>query len=270
VPYARRDGVQLYYEVEGQGPPLLLLEGLGYGLWMWYRQRPALRAHFTLVLPDHRGVGRSDKPDEPYTIGILAEDALAVLDAAGVGRTHVLGVSMGGMVALDLALRHPERVDRLVLVSTTPGGPQAEPMPQATLDALLAARALPGREGLRAAMALAFAPGYPEAHPEEVERILDWRVEQPQPAYAWARQFQAAASFDVSGRLHEVTHPTLVVAGSADRVLPASNSALLGRRLRNGRVHVFEGAGHLVFIERADEFNALVVGFLTAGGSEDA
>lgn len=262
MPYAPLNGIRLYYEEEGSGPPLLLLEGLGYALWMWFRQRPALRQHFRLVLPDTRGVGLSDIPPGPYTIDLFAADALALLDHLAMPRAHVLGVSMGGMVAQALALRSPDRVERLVLVSTTPGGPAAAPMPPRTAEALLAARTLPPREGLRAAMALAFSDGYVAAHPAEVEQILDWRLERPQPPEAWMWQLQAGQAFDVSARLHEIRHPTLVVAGSADRVLPVANAYLLASRLPHATLHIFAGAGHLVFIEQADAFNRLVVAFL--------
>ncbi|MDR5682651.1 MAG: alpha/beta fold hydrolase [Armatimonadota bacterium] len=262
MPYAQVNGIRLYYEEEGTGPPLLLLEGLGYALWMWFKQRPALRRRFHLIAPDNRGVGLSDKPDAPYTIDLFADDAAALLDHLGVRRTHVLGVSMGGMIALNLSLRHPDRVDRLVLVNTTPGGPDAVPMPPQTAQALLAARALPPREGLRAAMALAFSPPYMQSHPEEIERIVDWRLQNPQPPEAWMRQFAAGQAFDVSSRLHEVRHPALVIAGSDDRVLPPANAQLLADRLPNAERVVFEGTGHLLFIERSEEFNRLVEEFL--------
>ncbi|MDQ7828761.1 MAG: alpha/beta fold hydrolase [Armatimonadota bacterium] len=262
MPYAHLNGIRLYYEEEGSGPPLLLLEGLGYALWMWFRQRPALRQHFRLVLPDTRGVGLSEAPPGPYTIDLFASDAVALLDHLEIPRAHVLGVSMGGMVAMALALHYPERVERLVLVNTTAGGPEAVPMPPETLQALLAARALPPRDGLRAAMALAFATGYMAAHPEEVEQILDWRLARPQSPEAWAWQFQAGQAFDLSAHLREIRHPTLVVAGSADRVLPVANAALLADRLPHARLRVFEGGGHLVFIEQAEAFNRLVVDFL--------
>ncbi len=262
MPFIRRDGVRIYYEVAGSGPALLLLEGLGYGLWMWSKQRPVLAHRFTLVMPDHRGNGQSDKPDTPYTVRLLAEDALAVLDELGVERAHVLGVSLGGMVALELVLHAPERVLGLVLVSTTPGGAASQPMPPATQEAWLAARTLPPREGLRAAMALAFGPGYMEAHPDEVEWILDERLRAPQPDHAWLRQLQAASQFDVADELGRIQHPTLVIAGSEDRVVPTSNAHLLASLIPSAQLVVLEGAGHLVFWERAEEVNAEVARFL--------
>lgn len=262
MPFVRRNGVRIHYEVAGSGPALLLLEGLGYGLWMWSKQRPALARHFTLVMPDHRGNGQSDKPDEPYTIRLLAEDALAVLNELGMERAHVLGVSLGGMVALELAVYFPERVRGLVLASTTPGGPHADPMPRVTQEAWLAARTLPPREGLRAAMALAFGSGYMETHPDEVEWILTERLRAPQPDHAWLRQLQAAWQFDVFDALGGIEHPALVIAGSEDRVVPTSNAHVLAGRIPNARLVVFEGAGHLVFWERAEEFNAEVIRFL--------
>ena len=124
--------MRIEWESTGEGSPLLLIQGLGYGRWGWEPIVPGLAARHRVVSFDNRGIGGSDKPEGPYTAAQMAGDALQVLDEAGIERAHVLGASLGGMIAQELAVAAPERVDRLVLGCTTPGGPDAVPMPEVT------------------------------------------------------------------------------------------------------------------------------------------
>ena len=132
MPYAERDGAKIYYESRGQGPTLLLLEGLGYGLWMWRGQSPKLEGRFRLLLVDNRGVGDSTPLSGPYSMTEFARDALAVLDAEGVDRAAVLGPSMGGFIAQSIAALAPSRVSALVLSCTSTGGPTSQGIPPET------------------------------------------------------------------------------------------------------------------------------------------
>ena len=140
MPYADNHGTRIYWEERGAGDPLLLIMGLGYTSEMWYRMAPLLSARYRTILYDNRGVGRSDAPEGPYPIATMADDAAAVLDAAGVDRAHVFGVSLGGMIAQELALRYPAPVRSLVLGCTHCGGAQAVP-PSEEARKVLAARA---------------------------------------------------------------------------------------------------------------------------------
>ena len=115
------NGINMYYETHGEGEPLLLIEGLGYSSWMWYKQIPELSKEYRVIVYDNRGVGRSAKPDSEYTIELMADDAASLLTALGVESAHVLGVSMGGYIAQELALRHPEKVRSLILAGTNRG-----------------------------------------------------------------------------------------------------------------------------------------------------
>ena len=258
------DGHRLHAEVTGVGPPLLLIQGLGYATWGWEQHVPALAERFRTITFDNRGAGRSDKPDEPYSIELLAEDALVVLDELGSRPAHVVGFSMGGYIALTLARRWPDAVASLVLVATSCGGSEAHGVPEATARAWAEASALPPAEFARRSMPLSYAPGWADAHPDEFERFLTARLRHPTPGFAWRRQLAACEEFLTAGiDVDAVAVPALVVHGTADRVVPYPNAELLVRRLPQAEHLRLEGAGHLALLERPDEVSRAIVEFLS-------
>ena len=258
------DGGELYVEEHGAGEPVLPIQGLGYAMWAWHAQVPALAAARRAIVFDNRGAGRSVKARGPYTIELLAEDAAAVLeDVAGGVPAHVVGLSMGGYIALTLALRHPELVRSLVLTGTAAGGPETSPVPAATLDAWLAAAGLPPEEYARRTMPISFAPGWTEEHREEYERLLAARLEFPTPPECWAAQYDACTVFLECGvPVEQIDVPSLVLHGDADRVVPVENGRSLARRLLHARLVVLAGRGHLAPLETPDAFNAEALRFL--------
>ncbi len=262
MPYARANGLQLYYELHGQGTPLCLIEGIGYATWMWLRQLEALAGRHQVLIYDNRDVGRSDLAEQPYTIADMAADLAGLLDALGMGRVHVVGVSMGGFIAQEFALAYGERVRGLVLVGTHFGGAEAVPVPAEALQRMYPDQEMPPQERLRWAMAYAFAPGYAESHPELVDGLIRARLALPQVAEAWLRQANASRDFDTSARLGGLAGRTLVVHGEQDQVVPVANAQLLAERLPRAELAILPGGGHLVFIEQAERFNALVLDFL--------
>lgn len=259
-----RDGLELRAEVEGDGPTLLLIQGLGYATWGWARTVPALAERFRVIAFDNRGAGRSDKPDDTYSVELLAEDALAVVDALGERPAHVAGFSLGGYIALTLALRHREAVEALVLLSTTCGGPDSQGVPEATLAAWRGASGLDPPAYARETMPLSFAPGWTDEHPGEFEELLTARLAHPSPAFAWRRQFDAAERFLESGvDPSEVTQRTIVIHGTEDRVVPYANAELLASRIPRCELVRLEGAGHLALLERPGEVNDAITGFFS-------
>ncbi len=262
MPYAEANGIRLYYELLGKGPPLALVEGLGYASWMWFRQAAPLAAHHRLLVYDNRDVGQSDKPGAHYTIRDMADDLAALLSALGIPHTHLMGVSMGGLVAQEFALAYPDRLEKLVLVGTHFGGPEMVPIPPETQALMVPDISLSPVERIRKAMAVAFAPGYAEGHPEVIDTIVAMRLPSLQPHASWVRQAQAGARFDTSTRLGEIAAPTLVVHGDLDRVVPVENARMLAQRLPHAELLVLPGGGHLLFIEQADRFNRAVLDFL--------
>jgi 3-oxoadipate enol-lactonase len=259
VTAAAPSGVRIAWERRGTGEPLLLVHGLGYARWGWEPVADALAEANEIVLFDNRGIGQSDAPAGPYSVSDMAGDAVAVLDAAGLERAHVLGTSLGGMIALQLVLDHPERVDRLVLACTTPGGAGASPMPERTVRLMAEAQGLPAEVALRRFVENAFAPDPDQV---EIERIMRHRIATAQSPTAWAAQASAGAAFDAWERLAEIGAQTLVLTGDQDAVVDPKNSELLAARIPHARLEVFRGGGHLFFWEQPEKFVSAVKEFL--------
>ena len=234
----------LYVEEHGDGDPVLLITGLGYAIWSWARQVPALASSYRAITFDNRGSGRSPKTPGPYSIEGLADDAAAVLDGR---RAHVVGHSMGGYVAQMLAVRHRELVRSLVLAGTGAGGPENVPVPESTLEIWLAAAGLPADEYARRTMYLSFSPGWTDEHPEEYEELLAARLEHPTPPETWRAQFDAATRFVENGPpVEQIDAPTLVLHGDADRIVPVENGRALARRISGARLVELRGRGHVI------------------------
>jgi 3-oxoadipate enol-lactonase len=256
---AESTGVRIAWEAVGTGPPVLLIHGLGYARWGWEPVVGPLAERFRVVTFDNRGIGESDVPPGPYSAAELAADTVAVLNAVEVDRAHVVGTSLGGMVAQELALSFPERVDKLVLACTTPGGPSAAPMPERTVSLIAEATTLAPELALRRFVENALATDAPD---ELVERIFRLRLEHPPDPAGWQAQAAAAATFDVFDRVGEIRAPTLILHGTDDGVVDVRNASLLAERIPAARVELFAGGGHLFFWEQPERFVELVTEFL--------
>ncbi len=267
--YARHGTLRIAYELRGRRhwrrPWLVLIQGVGFDRFGWAPVLRKLRRHFRLVLADNRGSGRSDLPEGSFRVADMAGDIVAVLDDAGIRRAHVMGVSLGGMVAQDLAFYHPERVDGLVLVSTTPGWPFAYPMPAASVRMLAATGGLTREDALWRHMENALSASTVQRRPELVDRIVELqRPRLPAGPQAWSAQAAAGASY--AGRLRQVSirARTLVLHGDADAVVDPRNGALLASRIPGARLVTFPDLGHLLFWEDPDGFAGAVISFLRA------
>lgn len=255
-------GVELAFDERGAGPWLLLLMGLGGRAEDWsepFTER--LARAFRVVRVDNRGAGRSAKPEGPYTIEQLAGDALAVLDAVGAIQAHVVGFSMGGMIAQELALLHGARVDRLVLVSTHEGGSAVVPPTEAAFAALRA-RGRDARAVVRGRVAAFAAPGWAEAHPQEVDELARIALEEPMPMSAFLSQAHAVAVGDRAARVPSLPHPTLVVHGARDALVPPANGERLARAIPGARLVMLPEVGHLPMWEAPDALATAIEDFL--------
>jgi pimeloyl-ACP methyl ester carboxylesterase len=312
MPYADNDGVSLYYEITDPGgedagatdaggragptdagddtdpaeattteddtETVALVEGLGYGRWMWRWQKDRLAGEgYRVVVWDNRGTGDSDEPEGPYTVEQMASDLEAVLDAADAESAHVVGASMGGMIAQQYALDY-DRAESLGLLCTSHGGEDAIDTPEETQARMFGApddvveQSSTGnqttsddadeREAIRYKMKPAMTDEFWAENDDLISDIVDWRL--AGDASDAAREAQAAGvmQFDSSDRLGEMDLPVLVAHGTDDRVLPVGNADLLAQKLPHAQLAVFEGGPHLFFIEQAETVNDRIVEFL--------
>jgi 3-oxoadipate enol-lactonase len=253
--------VHIAWEALGDGPPLLLIHGLGYERHGWGPIPGLLAEDFRVLLFDNRGIGESDVPPGPYSTAMMAGDALAVLDAAGAERAHVVGTSLGGMVAQELVLAAPERADRLVLACTTPGG-TTFPIPQRTLDAIARFPTLPPEEGYRLVVGNALSDTTVRERPELVDEIVAYRLAHPPDLAGWQAQAAASLGFDAIARLGEMRAPTLVMHGTGDHVVDVRNADLLAEVIPGAQLELYEERGHLFFWEEPERVARALKEFL--------
>jgi pimeloyl-ACP methyl ester carboxylesterase len=262
----RTNGQELFYEIHGAGPPLVLVMGIGYDSSLWTLQQvPALSTHFRVVLLDNRDAGRSSRADHPYTIADMADDVAGLLDALGIQRTHLLGLSMGSMIGMEFALRHADRLDRLVLA-----GPAAAPARSAVdpisiwswVKAHDPTGAVFGGQQFTWLCSSAFL-----RNQQAVQDTITLLASNPYPVEppAYDRQAQAYLRFDVLDRLDGIEAPTLVIAGEQDLLTPPWVAREVAGKIPEARIEIITGDGssHLVPLERPDDFNQLVMTFLT-------
>jgi pimeloyl-ACP methyl ester carboxylesterase len=258
----KANGVELYYEISGSGPCLVLIEGLGVATWIWEKQTPELSKHFTILTYDNRGAGKSEKPAGPYSISMMADDLASLLDSLKISQAHILGISMGGFIAQDFALRYPQKVDRLVLVSTSAGGPDHVPMAPEVLAQMFATDGAP-RNLTQRKLALAYSDSFMQDS-LEVEHLIDLRLADPQPPHAYMAQAMAGAAFNLSDKIQQIQAPCLIMAATGDRLVPVANAHNLAKKIPNNQLKIYEGYGHQFFVENAEMFNRDVIAFLTA------
>jgi len=262
MPYTETPGFRMEYETIGEGEPLLLINGLGSDRSEWLFQLPAFARRFLVIAFDNRGAGGSDTPPGPYTTAQMADDAVALLEHLAVDRAHILGVSLGGMIAQEIALRHPHRVRKLVLACTAPGG---EGSVRPTSEVLGAFVHFPGadpEEEIRRTLPFLYTEEYRRNHPEEVEAFVGRRLAKPVSAAGNAAQLAAAVGHSAWDRLGSIDVPTLVVTGDGDKVVSPENSRRIARRIPGAKLVLLPGAPHRFFAENADAFNREVLTFL--------
>ncbi len=259
---ANVNGIEIYYESHGSGEPLLLIMGLGANATGWYAQAPALSEQYRVIAFDNRGAGRSDKPNEPYSMPQLAEDAIGVLDTLGIGSAHVFGMSLGGMIAQELALRNPERVRTLILGATMCGGPRATFAGPQLVQQFIGLAGLPLAQAVEKGLSLLYSDDFIEKNKQRlIERALSVAHLTP-PVHGLQRQFMAVVGFNTYERLAVLRVPALVLTGTADKVIPCANSRVLAEAIAGARLTEFDGAGHGFLVERAEEVNAAILDFL--------
>jgi 3-oxoadipate enol-lactonase len=257
--------IEIYWESHGRGKPLLLISGVSGGTWTWEESIGAWSPHFRVIVFDNMGAGRSSKPDRPYVIREMAEHAAAVLDAAEEERVFVVGLSMGGMIAQEVALCYPGRISGLVLGCTHCGGSERIP-PAPEVIQKFADNAGLSLEGIiDKNLTLLVTPAFLRSGSDSLKRYRERQLDAPlQPDYALQRQLEAIRIFNACDRLGSIQTPTLILTADCDQLVPAENGRLLAKRITGAELKSFTNSGHLIYLERAHTFHQTVMEFFEA------
>jgi pimeloyl-ACP methyl ester carboxylesterase len=255
------DGARIHYEEHGAGEPVLLIMGLGSNAYGWYRTIPWLSERYRVIAFDNRGCGRSDVPEGAYSIAQMAADAVAVLDATGCETAHVAGASLGGMIAQRFAVAYPQRLRSLILVCTTPGGPNAARPTDEVTAALVQGGEDPSTVYRRNAWFL-YGEDTRTRHQERIEEDIVYRSKIPTLPTGYFGQIMAAVGHDVWDDLPSIAAPTLVLHGDADQLVPTANGPLIARRIPGAELVLVPGAGHMLQTDGGDAVRDAILAFL--------
>jgi 3-oxoadipate enol-lactonase len=265
MPRIKANDIELYHEIQGSGDPLLLIMGFGASSAAW---RPelveSLARSFQVITFDNRGTGQSDQPDEPYSLAMMADDAAGLLDALGIASAHVFGVSMGGMIAQEFALRHPGKVRGLVLGCTHCGAPVSIPAGQETVSLLMIPEGMDPREAAERTWPAVHTPEFIASNRDLLLEGMERALQHPTPLYARNRQMQAIQAWNSHERLSQLTAPTLVLTGDRDVLIPSQNSNILHERIAGSRLHIIPDAAHSFTSSHPEEAARAVTEFLNS------
>jgi 3-oxoadipate enol-lactonase len=254
--------LKIHWESYGEKEPLLLISGVSGGTWTWEENIETWSPHFRVIVFDNIGAGHSSKPNRPYTIEEMADHAAAVLDAAGVRQAGVVGLSMGGMIAQELALRHSNRVHRLVLGCTHCGVSNRIPPHPNVIQRFADNKDLSPEEIINKNLELLVTPQFLKSGSGTLNRYKERQLKAPfQPDYALKRQLEAIAGFDACERIGNIQVPTLILTADHDMLVPPENGRLLSSHIPNAVEKSFANAGHLIYLECAQNFNETVMNF---------
>lgn len=261
--YLNVGDIRMYYETHGQGEPMLLIMGLGGHTLDWGWVLPLKLAQYhRVIMFDNRGAGRSQQPSGPYSIAQMAEDTSNLMDSLGVEKARVFGVSMGGMIAQQLAIDQPQKVTKLVLGCTSPGGQDQISAPPEIQQYLEPQKNLDLYDALWWAAPAGMTPEFIRDHPEIVVRKNRANMQYPCSLEAYEAQLAAYRSFFAGDRLSEIQAPALVLAGSRDVLVPPENSRIIAEQIPGVVRREIFGAGHLFWISHPQETLSILCDFL--------
>lgn len=262
MPYKELANINLYYEVHGQGTPLVMIRGLGSNLDHWYAQAPTFAQYYKVIMFDNRGIARSSDPGGDYTVPMMAADTLGLMDALNLEQAYVMGLSMGGMIAQELAICHPNRIRGLVLVCTHCGGTE-QVRPSAEVSALFKEMIFENTpEAKVKAASTLFDRQTLEHSPEILAYYSQVSMKHPAKAEILIKQWQAVLQHDTFDRLPQITAPTLVITGTEDLLIPPRNSKILAEKIPRAELRIIPGGGHQVLIEQPALCNEAILDFL--------
>ncbi len=252
-----KDGLKLRYEIRGSGDPLALIMGFSGSSRGWGDPfLNLIEKRFKTVLIDNRGTGESDKPDAPWTMADMANDVAAVLDHAKIDRAHIYGISMGGMIAQEFAIKHAARVRGLVLGCTAPGMQHGAPNDPENVAKLMPDPSLSAEQQARRAFGVACGTAFLNSKGGQAfidQQIADMGKYPITPMQTYTRQFEAIQGWDPWNQLGQIKAPTLIFHGDDDRLLPYANAEILHGKIPGSKVHILKGIGHMFFWEAPEE-----------------
>lgn len=255
--------ISMYYEIHGKGFPLVMIMGLGGPAAAWDRYIiEEFSKEFKVIIMDNRGTGQTDCPKENYTIDMLAEDTAGLMTALKVPRAHVLGVSMGGMISIKLALKHPEMVEKLVLGCTTGGVSRFVPPKADLMQSLSGLMSGDPSEALKAGLRILYTEDFIAEHPERIDELIEQMKNSSFSAEGVMRQLAGISVYDAHDQLHTIKNPTLILAGKKDSLVPFENSQILSEEIPNSKLVLFEDAAHGFYSQKREEFCQIVLEFL--------
>jgi len=261
---ARAGNIDLEYYIEGSGPPLLLIMGFAGSAHSWgvpFVER--LSRDFSVIRFSSRGTGDSDKPADQTTVPMMADDSVALLDALGIEKAHVVGISMGGMIAQEVAISHPERVNGLVLGCTGLGAPKMVTADAATSAAMTPDLSLPREEIIRRSWYALVSDSFVTSGHAFLEGMVASFMEWPTPMETIVKQAMAIGGFSTVGRGGSISAPTLVIHGTLDRLVPPANGDYVHAEIPGSELRSIEGVGHMFFWEKPNESAAMITEFLS-------
>jgi 3-oxoadipate enol-lactonase len=260
MPFVENQSAEIYWDEQGSGEPLLLIEGLSYPSYMWNRTRPFLAQSFRTIAFDNRGIGQSDVPPGVYSIALMASDAAAVLDAAGVASAHVYGVSMGGMIAQEFALQYPQRVRSLILGCTNAGGPHAVRAEPQVLE-ILTRQGMTPEESKEAMIPFIYDAATPR---ERIDEDMAIRMKWYPTPQGYMGQLQGIIQWEAYSRIAQIAAPTLIIHGETDRLIPVANAQLIADRIPGAKLTLIPRASHIFETDQPGVAIRSVTEFLAA------
>jgi pimeloyl-ACP methyl ester carboxylesterase len=263
MPKLNVNDIQIYFEVQGEGVPLVMIMGLGANLDWWDpRMIQELSRRFRTVMLDNRGAGRTDASDRDYTIRLFADDTAALMDGLGISRAHVLGISMGGMIAQELALSYPQKVEKLVLCSTSCGGEKSVLPSEDAMRTLTADRSTMSQEEVaKMVIPVLLTEDFVKKNSDFVELVMQRILKAPISDESYKRQLSAIMEFNTHDRLPQIKSPTLILCGRKDILVPPGNGPILAEAIPNSKLVYLERSAHALAEDR-DEVIDAVTGFL--------
>ncbi len=264
MPKAKVNGFEMYHEKTGEGTPLIMIMGLGANSEWWDEELiTQLSEHFKVITLDNRGTGRSEDPGEDFSLETLADDVIGLMDELDIPKAHIMGISMGGMIAQHIALNYPEKVIKLVLCSTSPGGLKSKMPSREVLKQISKPRE--GRaieEIIDETIPLLFTDDFIEANPDYIEKARERISKYPITPENYERQGNAIFKHRTGRKLKKMNLPTLLMHGEKDILLPVGNAQILHDLIPNSEIATFEKSAHALFSQEPDKVLSTLIEFL--------